>query len=103
MTIKPPKQPITHSVDHALAEHLRAALLALPAELVEGGACEIVKRDGNMLGYVAFQVRRLCVYVSDGHGKLVQIPVSSMSDVSKAVTALMKVDVARSQDGEGRQ
>ena len=102
MTTKPPKQP-TQSVDHALAEHLRAALLALPAELVKGGRCEIVKREGKTLGFVAFAVRRLQVYVPDGHGKLVRIPVASTGDVSKAVTALRKVDATPSQDGEGRE
>ena len=88
MTIKPPKQSVTQSVDDPLAAHLRAALLALPAEVVEGGACKIVKRDGKTCGYVAFEAQPPCIYVSDGHGKLVQIPVASMSDVPKAITAL---------------
>ena len=103
MITKPLKKPITQSVDHPLAEHLRAALLALPAEVVEGGACKIVKRDGKTFGYIAFEAQPPCIYVSDGHGKLVQIRVASMSDVSKAMTALMRVDAARSQEGEDRE
>ena len=62
--------------------------------MVKGGACKIVKRDGKTFGYVAFEAQPPCIYVSDGHGKLVRIPVASISDVSKAVTALMKVDAA---------
>ena len=89
MTTTPPQESIKHSVDDQLAAHLRAALLALPAEVVEGGACKIVKRDGKTCGYVAVEAQPPCIYVSDGHGKLVQIPVASMSDVSKAMTALM--------------
>ena len=90
MTTTPPKESITRSLDDPLAAHLRAALLALPAEVVEGGgACKIVKRDGKTFGYVAFEAQPPCIYVSDGHGKLVQIRVASMSDVSKAMTALM--------------
>ena len=89
MTIEPPKKSVTQSVDDPLAAHLRAALLALPAEVVEGGACKIVKREGKTFGYVAFEAQPLCIYVSDGHGKLVQIRVASMSDVSKAMTALI--------------
>ena len=88
MTTTPPQESIKQSVDDQLAAHLRAALLALPAEVVEGGACKIVKRDGKTFGYVAFEAQPLCIYVSDGHGKLVQIPVASMSDVPKAMTAL---------------
>ena len=103
MTSKPPKESITQSVDDPLAAHLRAALLALPAEVVEGGACKIVKRDGKTFGYVAFEAQPPCIYVSDGHGKLVQIRVASMSDVSKAMTALMRVDAAGSQEGEDRE
>ena len=95
MTIKLPKESVTPSVDDPLAAHLRAALLALPAEVVEGGACKIVKRDGKTFGYVAFEAQPPCIYVSDGHGKLVQIPVASMSDVSKAMTALMRIDATR--------
>ena len=76
MITKPLKKPITQSVDHPLAEHLRAALLALPAELV---------------------------FVADGHGKLVRIPVTTTGDVSKAVTALRKIDAAPSQDRESRE
>jgi len=43
---------------------------------------------------VAFEAQPLCIYVSDGHGKLVRIPVASMNDVSKAITALMRIDTA---------
>lgn len=103
MITKPLKKPITQSVDHPLAEHLRAALLALPAELVKGGTCEIVKREGKTLGFVAFAVGRLQVFVADGHGKLVRIPVTTTGDVSKAVTALRKIDAAPSQDRESRE
>jgi hypothetical protein len=103
MTTKPPKESTTQSLDDPHAAHLRAALLALPAEVVEGGACKIVKRDGKTFGYVAFEARPPCIYVSDGHGKLVQIRVASVNDVSKAMTALMSVDAARSQDCEGRE
>ena len=95
MTTTPPQESITQSVDDQLAAHLRAALLALPAEVIEGGACKIVKRDGKTCGYVAFEAQPLCIYVSDGHGKLVRIPVASMSDVSKAMTALMRIDAAK--------
>ena len=42
MTTKPPKESITQSLDDPLAAHLRAALLALPAEVVEGGSCKVV-------------------------------------------------------------
>jgi len=94
MTTTPPQESIKQSVDDQLAAHLRAALLALPAEVVEGGACKIVKRDGKTFGYVAFEAQPLCIYVSDGHGKLVRIPVASMNDVSKAMTALMRIDTA---------
>jgi hypothetical protein len=103
MTTKPLKKPIAQSVDSPLAAHLRAALLALPAELVQGGACEIVKRDGKTRGYVAFEAQPPCMYLSDGHGKLVRIPVASTGDVSKAVTALRKIDAAPSRDREGRE
>ena len=103
MTTKPRRESITESVGDPLAAHLRAALLALPAEVVEGGACKIVKRDGKTFGYIAFEAQPPCIYVSDGHGKLVQIRVASMSDVSKAMTALMRVDAAGSQEGEDRE
>ena len=79
VTTTPTDKPIAQSIDHALAEILRAALLALPAELVEDKRCEIVKRDGKTLGYVVFEVRRLRVYVPDGHGKVMQIPVASVA------------------------
>ena len=92
MTTKPPEKPVTRSVDDALAELLRAALLALPAELVEGGAREIVERDGKTLGYAVFEVPRLRVDIPNGDGKHMRIPVANMSDIRKAVTALMKVD-----------
>ena len=55
MTTTPPQESIKQSVDDQLAAHLRAALLALPAEVVEGGAWKIVKRDGKTFGYVAFE------------------------------------------------
>lgn len=92
MTTNPPIRPVTRSVDHALAELPRAALVALPAELVEGKKREIVRRDGKTLGSVEFEPRLLRVYVPDGHGKRVRIPVTNTRDISKAVTALMEVD-----------
>ena len=103
MTTNPPEELITQSVDDPLTAHLQAALLALPAEVVEGGACKIVKRDGKTFGYVALEAQPPCIYVSDGHGKLVQIRVASLNDVSKAMTALMRVDAARPQEGESRE
>ena len=92
MTTNPPEESVTQSVDDPLAAHLRA-------EVVEGGACKIVKRDGKTFGYVAFEAQPPCIYVSDGHGKLVQIRVASLNDVSKAMTALMRVDAARPHEG----
>ena len=91
MTTKPSTKLVTRSVDHALAELLRAALLALPADLVEGKTRETVKRDGKTLGYAVFELRRLRVDISNEDGKHMRIPVANMRDISKAVTALMKV------------
>ena len=95
--IEPTTKPVAQSVDHALAERLRAALLALPAELVEGKTREIVKR-GKTLGHVVLEVRHLRVDVHDEHGKVVRIPVANTRDVSKAVKALMTVDAGHARE-----
>ena len=66
-------------------------MLALPAELVEGKTRESVKRDGKTLGYAVFELRRLRVDIPNEDGKHMRIPVANMSDIRKAMTALMNV------------
>ena len=87
---KPTKKPTTQSVDPALVERSRAALHELPAELAKGERCEIVKSDGNTIGYAMLGVRGISFYVPDGHGKIEHFPVASERDLAKPMGALRK-------------
>ena len=90
MATKPTKKQTTRSVDPALVERSRAALHELPAELAKGDRCEIVKHDGNTIGYAMLGVRGISFYVPDGHGKIEHLPVASERDLAKAMSALKK-------------
>jgi len=87
---KPTKKPTTQSVDPALVERSRTALHELPAELAKGERCEIVKSDGNTIGYAMLGVRGISFYVPDGHGKIEHFPVASERDLAKPMRALRK-------------
>ena len=79
---KPTKKPTTQSVDPALVERSRTALHELPAELAKGERCEIVKSDGNTIGYAMLGVRGISFYVPDGHGKIEHFRVASERDLA---------------------
>jgi len=87
---KPTRKPTTQSVDPALVERSRTALHELPAELAKGERCEIVKSDGNTIGYAMLGVRGISFYVPDGHGKIEHFPVASERDLAKPMRALRK-------------
>ena len=90
MTTKPPNKQTTQSVDPALVERSRSALHELPAQLTQGGTCEIVRYEGKTIGYVMLGERRICFYVPDGHGKIEAFPVVSERDLATAMSALKK-------------
>jgi hypothetical protein len=56
--------------------------------LAKGESCEIVKSDGNIIGYAMLGVRGISFYVPDGHGKIEHFPVASERDLAKPMGAL---------------
>ena len=88
MATTPTKKQTTQLVDSALVERSRAALHELPAELAKGERCEIVKYEGNTIGYAMLEVRGISFYVPDGHGKIEHFPVANERDLAKAMSAL---------------
>ena len=79
------------AVDPALVERLRSAVLALPSELVAAKTCEIVKRDGKTLGYLAIGTRSIRVDVPNDGAGVTRLSVKNVRDVAKVVSALKLV------------
>ena len=85
------KRKTAKTVDAALVERTRTALLALPAELVEAKTCQIVKRDNKTIGYLSVGARKIRVDVPKIGGGVERISVTSAKDVAKVVAALQQV------------